>query len=691
MPEMAELLLEILAEEIPAGILPAARADLLEKVARALAEERITGTFFVYSTSRRLILTSLDLPDRQEDRTVEVTGPPFAAAFDKEGNPTKAAIGFAKSQGVEVDALLVEETPKGKYVVARKMIEGRFAPEVIAEILPTVIEKMTFPRMMRWGDGKPLWVRPVHSVIALFDGVVIPFTVFDVETSRTTTGHRTLSPSRIIVTGVADYFAKLRNAFVEPDAEVRREALAARAETLAAEAGGVPASDPALVESWSHLVEWPGLVRGAFEEAYLELPEEILVTSMREHQKMLPIRRADGTIANAFLAVADQAGDPKGFIAQGNEWVLNARFADARFFYQEDRRQKLEERIPLLGRLQFQEKLGTYLAKTRRIEKLAGQVASRLGLEAASGDAVRAAGFLKADLVTDMVREFTDLQGVVGGLYAKEEGEPEAVWQAIYDQYHPASADDSVPRTDAGGIAALADRLDTLTGLFGLGLIPTGSKDPYALRRAALGVVKILLDRQWRIDLPAACADAFAHHEGLPRTATETLSDLNAFLVERVRFLLEKRGYAPDEVESVLTTDTRDVLDVADRVAAVAAVRQKEDFVPLATAFKRVQNILAQAGESDGEINPELIREDAERALASDYFQARGMLDELIGKRHWGEALSVMASLGPALDRFFTEVMVLAEDPALRKNRVALLKSMRDQFFRVARFSEILG
>ncbi len=686
---MAELLLEILAEEIPAGTLPGARVDLLEKVARALAGERIGGTFFVHSTSRRLILTSPDLPDRQEDRTVEVTGPPASAAFDAEGNPTKAAIGFAKAQGIDVGSLVVEETPKGKYVVARKTIEGRFTPEVLAEILPALVEKMTFPKMMRWGDGKPLWVRPVHSVIALFDGVVIPFTLFGVETSRTTTGHRTLAPSRIVVTGAADYFAKLRHAFVEPDASIRREALSAQAAELAEEADGVPASDPSLVDTWSHLVEWPGLVRGAFEEAYLELPEEILVTSMREHQKMLPVRADDGSIRNAFLAVCDQASDPKGYIAQGNEWVLDARFADARFFYQEDRKQKLEERLPRLGRLQFQEKLGSYLAKTGRIEKLAGQLASRLSLEAASPDAVRAAGLLKADLVTDMVREFTDLQGVVGGLYAKEEGEPEAVWQAIYDQYRPASADDSVPRSDAGGIAALADRLDTLTGLFGLGLIPTGSRDPYALRRAALGVVKILLDRGWRLDLPAACANAFALHEGLPRPAAETLRDLDAFLLERVRFLLEKRGFAADEVESVLTTDTRDVCDVAERVAAVAAVRKRADFVPLAIAFKRVQNILAQAGEPDGEIDPALVTEEAERALASDYFQARGMLDELIGRRHWGEALAVMASLGPPLDRFFTEVMVMAEDPALRRNRVALLRSMRDQFYRVARFSEI--
>ena len=688
---MAEFLLEILAEEIPAGVLPATRSELLEKVARVLAEERIEGTFFVHSTSRRLILTSPDLPEKQVDRTVESTGPSFAAAYDAEGRPTRAAIGFAKSQGVEVESLLSQETPKGRYVAARKLIEGRFAPEVIAEVLPPIIEKMSFPRMMRWGDGKPSWVRPVHSIVALFDGMVVPFTLFGVESGRFTSGHRTLSPGRMIVTGVGDYFGKLRAAHVEPDAAVRRSTLAERAAALAAEVEGVPASDAALIDTWSHLVECPGLVRGTFEEEYLDLPAEILVTSMREHQKMLPIRRPDGALTSSFLAVCDQAGDPKGFIARGNEWVLGARFADARFFYQEDRRLKLEERLPMLAKLQFQEKLGSYLDKTKRIEALAGRLSVALKLGDASEDAVRAATLLKADLVTDMVREFTDLQGVVGGLYAKEEGESEAVWQAIYDQYRPSSADDAVPRSDVGAVVALADRLDTLTGLFGLGLAPTGSRDPYALRRAALGVVKIVLDKGWRLDLRVACTDSLAFHVGLPRTGDETIPELWAFLLDRARFLLERRGFAPDEIESVMTTDGRDLTDVADRVAAVAAVRKKEDFLPLSVAFKRVQNILAQAEETGTDIDNGLFKEEAERTLAMDYLVARGVLDDLIRRRHWAEALSVMASLGPPLDRFFTEVMVLTDDAPLRRNRVALLRSMRDQFFRVARFSEIQG
>ncbi|HQR47470.1 MAG TPA: glycine--tRNA ligase subunit beta, partial [Thermoanaerobaculia bacterium] len=399
--------------------------------------------------------------------------------------------------------------------------------------------------------------------------------------------------------------------------------------------------------------------------------------------------RPDGRLAPHFLAVADQTGDPKGFIARGNEWVLNARFADARFFFEDDTKIRLEDRLSRLASLGFQEQLGDYLRKTGRIQDLAERLATRLGMGEKTPLVVRAARLSKTDLVTDMVREFPDLQGVVGGLYARRDGEPDEVWQALYDQYRPASAEDDVPRGDVGGIVALADRLDTLTGLFGLGLVPTGSRDPYALRRAALGVVKILLDRGWHLDLPVACSDALLLHGTLPRSREEVIPELNAFLLDRLRFLLERRGRRPDTIESVLTTDCHDVADAAERVEAVEAARAEEDFVPVATAFKRVQNILAQAEETGGEMDPALFSEDAERALAGDFVQARGVLDELIAARDYQVALGIMASLGPALDRFFTEVMVLTDDPAVRGNRVALLRAMRDQFFRVARFSEI--
>ncbi len=685
---MSEFLLEILAEEIPAGVLPSAREELLRKVQEAFAEARLGGTFQVHSTSRRLILVGEGIADDQPDVTTEVVGPSAAAAYEPDGAPTRAAEGFARAQGVTVDDLRVEQLPKGPYVVATKKVPGRPAMEVIGELLPPIVTKMTFPRMMRWGDGKPLWVRPVHSLVALFDGLVVPFSLFGVETSRTTLGHRTLAPGRIVVVSVEDYFAKLRAAFVEPDAARRRAVLAEHAARLAAEVGGEPATDEALLDTLAHLVESPFMVRGGFDPAYLELPEEVLVTSMREHQKVLPVRK-DGALAPFFLAVADHVGDPKGLIARGNEWVLNARFADARFFFDDDTKVRLEERLARLGSLQFQESLGDYLRKTGRIQEVAERLAARLGLSGKAPAVVQAARLAKTDLVTDMVREFPDLQGIVGGLYARREGEPDEVWQALYDQYKPASADDDVPRGDVGGLVSLADRLDTLTGLFGLGLVPTGSKDPYALRRAALGVVKILLDRKWHLDLPVACSDALLLHGTLPRSRDEVIPELNAFLLERVRFLLEKRGFRPDTIEAVLTTDCHDVADAADRVEAVEAVRAEEDFVPVSVAFKRVQNILAQAGDGVASLDPALLTEEAEQALAGDYLQAKGMLDELIGQRNYRVALSIMASLGPALDRFFTEVMVLTDDPAVRGNRVALLRAMRDQFFRVARFSEI--
>jgi glycyl-tRNA synthetase beta chain len=689
---MSEFLLEILAEEIPAGVLPGAREDLLARVSNAFSEARLGGTLTVHSTSRRLILVGEGVADRQPDATLEVTGPPASRGFDADGRPTKAAEGFAKAQGVSVDDLAVVQLPKGPYVVAKKTVPGRPASEVIAEVLPPLVEKMTFPRMMRWGDGTPLWIRPVHSVVALLDGLVVPMHLFGVESGRTTYGHRTLAGGRIVVMGIADWFAKLRAAHVEPDLAARRARFEEQAQALAAEIGGTPSADAPLLEAWSHLVEWPGLVRGAFDEAFLELPEEILVTSMREHQKMLPIRR-DGALLPAFLAVCDQTGDPKGLIAQGNEWVTSARFADARFFWDDDGKTKLEDRLPRLGRLQFQETLGDYLKKTGRVQDLAERLAARLDV-ADTSSVVRAARLMKADLVTDMVREFPDLQGVVGGLYARREGERDEVWQAIYDQYRPASADDVSPRSAVGAAVALADRLDTLAGLFSLGLVPTGSRDPYALRRAALGVVKILLDRNWHLDVPVAISDALQLHGALARGRDEVVPELSAFLTERLRFLLERAGHAADTIDAVLAADAHDPADAAERVAAVDAMRKEADFAPLAAAFKRMQNILAQSpGAPDAAVEPDPAKmtDEAEQALAGDFLQARGMVDDLLAERRFHDALAIMASFGPALDRFFTEVLVMAEDGDVRANRIALLRAIRDQFARVAKFGEIRG
>ena len=361
-------------------------------------------------------------------------------------------------------------------------------------------------------------------------------------------------------------------------------------------------------------------------------PYRAFVTAMREHQKVLPTRDVAGALAPHFLAVADHVGDPMGHIVRGNEWVLNARFADARFFWDEDGRVRLEDRVPRLARLSFQEKLGDTLRKAERVEALASRLAADLGLEGSADEAARAARLARADLVTDMVREFPDLQGVVGGLYARRDGESETVCRAIYDHYRPAGVDDALPAEPVGLVVALADRLDTLAGFFALGLVPTGSRDPYALRRAALAVVRILLEGGHRLELPVAIAAARRLHEVPGASEEEVVSTLHPFLLERLRFLLERRGHRHDEIEAVLTTPCPDVTDAAERVAAVSRVRRQPDFGALAASFKRVQNILVQAGvTSGGEIDPALMSDDAERQLAGDFFQARGILDELIG------------------------------------------------------------
>ena len=581
-------------------------------------------------------------------------------------------------------------TPKGEYVSVRKVVEGRLTSEILADAVPVVVAKMSFPRMMRWGDGRNSWIRPVHSVVCLLDGLVVPFSLFGVETGRTTFGHRTLAPGRIVVVGVDDYLAKLRTAFVETDYGVRRRILVEKAQALAPEVGCSAVDDEALLDTLAHLVEWPGLNRGSFDPSYPRAPGR----DPRHGDARAPEGPADprcrGGARPLLLRGRRPLRRPEGAHRPWERVGPERPFRRRPFFWDDDGKIPLEERVPRLARLSFQEKLGDTHEKTERVEALVERLAVDAGLGDLALEAARAARLARADLVTDMVREFPDLQGIVGGLYARRDaGESESVWRAVYDHYLPAGVEDALPRDEVGRLVALADRLDTLAGFFALGLVPTGSRDPYALRRAALGVVRILLEGGIRLDLPAAAVAARRLHE-VQGTAEEVAAALHPFLLERLRFLLERRGFKHDEIESVLTTDCPDVTDAAERVAAVAAVRKQPDFGPLAASFKRVQNILTQAGApAGGELDPALMSDDSERQLASDFYQARGILDELIVARRYEEALSVMASLGPSLDRFFTDVMVLVEDEAVRANRLSLLAAMRDQFFRVARLSEI--
>ena len=685
-----DFLLEIRTEEIPANALSGARRDLQSRVAQALAEEGLVAeSAESLATPQRLILFLRGLPERQEDRMSEVLGPPASVAFDAAGKPTRAGEGFARAQKVDPSDLVVVDTPRGPTAAARRKVPGRSAPEVLAEVVPRAVSTLTFPKTMRWGAGELIFVRPVRGVLALFGGRVAPMEILGVASGSSTTGHRILSDGDFEAGGIEDYLAKLRSRGVEPDAETRRVLILDGARRAAREVGGSVEADADLAATLADLVEWPGVVRGTFSSEYLDLPDEITTTAMRTHQKYLPVRGTSGLLPY-FVAVMDNREDRKGLIAKGNEWVLNARLADARFFYEEDVRETLASRRPQLERLSFQESLGDYARKTDRLEKLAEVIALAVERPDVVEPSRTAARLSKTDLTTRMVKEFTDLQGIVGGIYARREGYPDSIWKAIYDQYRPSSAADDLPREEAGGIVSLADRFDALAGFFQIGLAPTGSKDPYGLRRAAFGAVSIVVAQGWRLDWRPVLQRALSlYSEGVATVGREeTLAGLEAFFSERLRNFLERRGHSHDEISAVLAVDVWNFADVADRAEALSQARREMAFRSLILAFKRIRNILGD--ERPGDPSPELYREEAERQLATDFLQARPVIERFAGARRYREALAMIASIAPSLDRFFVEVLVNCPEEELKRNRLALLASIQKEFSRLADFSEIV-
>ena len=684
-----DFVLEIRTEEIPAAALGAARRDLGDRVRDGLTEAGLAAeAVATYATPRRLVVIARGIPERQEDVFSEVLGPPAAAAFDAQGRPTRAAEGFARAQKVDVGDLVVVESPRGPTVSARRVVPGREAAAVLTEVVPRAVGSLSFPKTMRWGNGGASFVRPVRGVLALFGEDVVPLQIHGRPATDRTTGHRVLSDGELEIRSPQEYFEKLRAAWVEPDGETRRTAILESARRLAREVDGSIESDSDLVATLADLVEWPGLVRGSFDAEFLELPEEISTTAMRTHQKYLPIRGKGGLLPH-FIAVMDNRDDRKGLIAKGNEWVLNARLADARFFLGEDLKVRLEDRLPDLARLSFQDRLGDYRRKTERLQVLADTVAIAVERPDLVETVRVAARLCKTDLTTHMVKEFTDLQGVVGGIYARREGYPDSVWKAIYDHYRPTSNADEPPRDAASAILSIADRFDSVAGFFLLGLVPSGSKDPYGLRRAAFGIVSIVTGRQWRYDWSAVARQALALHAGTGGASPEdALRALEAFFAERVRNLLERRGHAYDEISAVLNVGAWDFADTADRAAALASARRETGFRSLVLAFKRIRNIVE--GEHPDAPSGDLYREDAERALAADFLQARRAIEQLLRGRRYGEAMATIASIAPSLDRFFVEVLVNAPDEELRRNRLALLAAIQKEFSRLADFSEMV-
>ena len=640
-----KFLLEIGTEEIPDWMIPPALENLrllFEKLELPHESVRLDAT------PRRLVLRANGLPLRLKDREERVQGPAKSA-------PAAAVAGFAKKQGVPPEDLLLEVTPKGEYYAYRKRVPGRAVKDLLAETLPGVILGIYFPKTMYWtGKGGPRFIRPIRWMVALLGEEIVPFEVAGVRSGALSAGHRRLGAPEIAVTA-SDYEQRLRDHYVILSAEERREKI------LVDMAGIRIKQDPALLATLIYLTEWPKPIVGNFDPQFLELPEEVLVTVMRHHQKYFSVEDAAGKLAPQFVAIMNTESDPQGYIRRGNERVLRARFNDARFFWDSDQKKKLADRKQDLAHVTFQAKIGSYLEKAERMMKLAAEL---------GGDphAVRAAELCKCDLTTELVKEFTELQGVVGGLYARVQGEPEAVWQSIYDHYKPESMEDALPRHRTAQIVALADKLDTLRGCFGVGMIPTGSKDPFALRRAAQGVVRILVEGRFELPL----LDLIGADQ-----------NLRAFFEERVRYYFKDiRGFKYDEVNACMSAGSSNLVDLESRLQRVQALRPTPDFEPLAASFKRIRNILEQAQwrrSPDLQVNPSLLEAGPEQDLYNEFRAIQGQPVE-----------AVISRLRPKVDLFFDKVLVNAADPAVRQNRLTLLSTLLAEFSTIADFSEIV-
>jgi glycyl-tRNA synthetase beta chain len=692
-PRTGELLLEVLAEEIPARMLEAAIKELATRtfedlMGRGVGPRELETGF----TPRRLVLVLKGLPAKAGDVEELVTGPPSSAAFAADGTPTRAAIGFAQRLGLAPEALERVRTEKGEYVAGRKHTAGRPTIEILAEVLSRVLLGIGWAKTMKWGSGTGPWVRPVHGLLALFDGEVVPMELFGVRAGRETVGHPTLSPGAFAVTDSADYRARLAERGIEVRFDARCRRLEDEMGARAAAHGGTLVDDPALLAKLGAICEVPGVMEGAFDRGLLALPREVLGTSLRDHQSAFTVEK-DGAMLPLFLTVMDRPDDPVGRVRAGNEWVVAARLADARFFWEEDRKVPLAEHAERLGHLAFHEKLGSYQAKAGRIATLAGDICSRLGWNDERPAAERAAALLKADLVTNMVKEFTSLQGVMGGIYAREGGEPEAVWQAIYDQYLPGTTEEPLPRGRAGLACGLADRLDTLAGMFGLRMIPTGTKDPFGLRRATQGLLRIVLERELPLDLVELLGSAVGLYGGaVKRTAEEVRADFAPFLVDRLRYLLGREGLAYDEIEAALAGfpggAERPVTDVAARARALHEVRGERAFLGVVLAAKRIANITK--GQPDHPLAEAVLAEPAERALHEAHARLSSGIDAALGRHDYAAALRSIAGLAADLERFFDEVMVMAEEPAVRENRLALLQGIGRTLSRAAGLTEMV-
>jgi glycyl-tRNA synthetase beta chain len=709
---MPDFLLEIGCEEIPARMIDAASQELEKRVHELLQRERLAaaGTISRFDTPRRLAVLASGVPASQPDVTEQITGPAVNVAF-KDGQPTPAAHAFAKKAGVDVSRLERATTPKGEYLSAKVTKKGRTAREILSELLPKEIGSIYWPKNMYWRKPNERFVRPVRWLVAMLDGEVIPLEFDGVKAGSTSRGHRLAGATAVEISKPSVYADSLRKAKVldagEREQQIRK-ALDAVTRTIS---GARWREDKSLLDTVINLTEFPSVILGSFDPEFLELPDEVLVTVMRDHQKYFAVEDTKGKLLPHFLAVLNTDGDPQGIIRHGHERVLRARFNDARFFWRTDQKHPLRERTEGLKHVTFQKDLGSYHEKALRVQRLCSWLAEMIrqsGMAIRPGVIHKAAYLAKADLTTELVKEFTELQGIVGGLYARVQqldlDVPEstrlAIADVIYDQYKPESTEDSVPRSIEGAVLSIADKADSIAGMFALGLVPTGSKDPFALRRQANGIVKIIAEYKLPVPLGQLFLDAREAYHG--SEAEKKFSGkidfgnvLRDFFRERLEFYLrEVLGFKYDVANAVLAAGCDDVVDAAARAEAVTKVRPSADFESISVAFKRIKNILRQAEQAGKQVTANIdsaaLQEAAEKELASQIPHTANKVEALRQGRDYELALVEISKLRPAVDRFFDKVMVMVEDKRIRANRLALLQTLLKEFSTIADFSEIV-
>lgn len=693
-----DLLFEIGTEEIPAKFMNPALEQMEQLARQAFGDWRLDYvSLAAYGTPRRLVLYASGVSERQHDLVEEVKGPARKAAFTPEGSPTKAAEGFARSQGVAVEELFVKSLPGGDYVFARKKVTGKDAVTVLPEILSGLVLGLSFPKPMRWADQEIKFARPIRWLLALYGQDVIPVTIGDLTAGRISYGHRFLAPDPIEIGEPEAYFTRLRQAGVIVDPGERRSMIQEQITTLAAAEGGRVDDDQDLLEEITYLLEYPTAICGRIDPDFLELPREVLITPMKEHQRYFPVLDDRGGLLPRFISVRDGGSDYLEIVRDGNEKVLRARLVDARFFYEEDLKISMDTMVEKLKQVTFLEGLGTVYEKAERLVRLARFLAGVLGLPADQTEAAARAAYLaKADLVTSMVFEFPELQGIMGGYYARAQGETEAVSLAIREHYQPRFAEDELPGSPAGIVVGIADKIDSIVGCFSVGIQPTGSQDPYALRRQALGICRIILEHDLDFSLGQLIGEAQRNFRNcIPAGLTpEAIGrEVSEFFKQRIRNILAEQGYRYDVVEAVLAVGFDNLRATRQRVAALAAFLDRPEFGALVTAFTRAANLARNlpAGAGETPVNPDLFTEAGEKRLYEALTRVKNGVSKELQGEHYDQALVLIASLRETIDSFFDEIMVMVDDPEIRRNRLALLQQVSALVLPIADLSRLSG